>query len=657
MTLVTDSTNFEALLHENRVVLASAGFKARAIVRDDSVYAEAERDPEAFWESFARELEWSAPWSRVLDWKPPFARWFVDGTINASVNCLDRHVRTARRNKAALVWEGEPGDRRTLTYWDLFREVNRFASVLRGLGVTRGDRVAIYLPMVPELPVAMLACARIGAVHSVVFGGFSAASLRDRINDAAAKVLITADGGFRRGQTVPLKKMADEALEGTPGIEHVIVVKREGVDAPAAIKAGRDQWYHELMHPGVSPWCEPERMDAEDLLYILYTSGTTGKPKGIVHTTGGYLVGTYATAKWIFDLQEADVFWCTADIGWVTGHSYVVYGPLLNGATVVMYEGSPDWPDKDRFWDIIERHGVTVFYTAPTAIRSFMRWGTDWPDRHDMRTLRLLGSVGEPINPEAWMWYHEHIGGGRCPVVDTWWQTETGQILIAPLPAVTPMKPGSATRPFPGIAAEIVNSEGEPIAGPGGGYLVLTRPWPAMLRTIYGDAERYVQQYWSRWGESVYVTGDGARRDADGYFWLLGRVDDVLNVAGHRVGTMEVESALVDHPSVAEAAVVGKPHEIKGQAIAAFVTLKDGVQATPGLTDELKQHVVKVIGSIARPDEILFTADLPKTRSGKIMRRLLRDIAEGKALGDTTTLADPAAIARLKASYDDDSTA
>jgi acetyl-CoA synthetase len=652
---VNESSNFEALLHENRVVEASAEFKARAVVRDHSVYEIAERDPEAFWESFARELEWSAPWSRVLEWKPPFARWFVDGRINASVNCLDRHVRTARRNKAALIWEGEPGDRRTLTYWDLFREVNRFASVLRGLGVNRGDRVAIYLPMVPELPVAMLACARIGAVHSVVFGGFSAASLRDRINDAAARVLITADGGFRRGQTVPLKQMADEALENTPSIEHVVVVKRAGVDGPAAIKAGRDQWYHELMHPGVSPWCEPEEMDAEDLLYILYTSGTTGKPKGIVHTTGGYLVGTYATAKWIFDLQEQDVFWCTADIGWVTGHSYVVYGPLCNGATVVMYEGSPDWPDKDRFWDIIERHGVTVFYTAPTAIRSFMRWGTDWPARHDMKTLRLLGSVGEPINPEAWMWYYEHIGGGRCPVVDTWWQTETGQILIAPLPAITPMKPGSATRPFPGIAAGIVNGEGENVVGAGGGYLVLTRPWPAMLRTIYRDAERYVQQYWSRWGESVYVTGDGAKRDGDGYFWLLGRVDDVLNVAGHRVGTMEVESALVDHPSVAEAAVVGKPHEIKGQAIAAFVTVKDGVKATTELAHELKQHVVTVIGPIARPDEILFTADLPKTRSGKIMRRLLRDIAAGKALGDTTTLADPAAIARLKASYEEDS--
>ena len=654
--MMSESSDFDALLHENRIINAPAQFKARAVVADLSVYEQADRDPEGFWESFARELEWSAPWSCVLDWKPPFAKWFVGGKINASVNCVDRHVRTAHRNKAALIWEGEPGDQRTLTYWELFREINRFANVLRSLGVGRGDRVAIYLPMIPELPIAMLACARIGAVHSVVFGGFSAASLRDRINDAKAKILITADGGFRRGQTVPLKKMADEALEDTPSIQHVVVVKRHAVDAAATMKAGRDAWYHELMTPGISAWCEPEQMDAEDLLYILYTSGTTGKPKGIVHTTGGYLVGTYATTKWVFDLKDEDVFWCTADIGWVTGHSYVVYGPLSNGATVFMYEGSPDWPDKDRFWDIIARHGVTIFYTAPTAIRSFMRWGVEWPRRHDLRTLRLLGTVGEPINPEAWMWYYEHIGRGTCPIVDTWWQTETGQILIAPLPAVTPMKPGSATRPFPGIAAEIVNERGQKI-GVGGGYLVVTRPWPGMLRTIYGDPDRYVAQYWSRWGESVYVTGDGAKRDEDGYFWLLGRVDDVLNVAGHRVGTMEVESALVDHPKVAEAAVVGKPHEIKGQAIAAFVTVKDGVKATPELAQELKQHVVTKIGAIARPDEILFAPDLPKTRSGKIMRRLLRDIAEGKALGDTTTLADPAAVARLKASYEEESTA
>jgi acetyl-CoA synthetase len=657
---MTDSTNFEALLQEHRVIEASDEFKARATVGNASVYEQAERDPEAFWESFARELEWSAPWNRVLEWKPPFVKWFIGGKLNVSVNCLDRHVRTARKNKAALIWEGEPGDRRTLTYWELFREVNRFANVLKSLGVGRGDRVAIYLPMVPELPIAMLACTRIGAIHSVVFGGFSAASLRDRINDAKAKVLITADGGFRRGQTIPLKRMADEATEDTPSIQHVVVVKREareaqgGKDAVVTMKAGRDRWYHELMTPTVSAWCEPEAMDAEDMLYILYTSGTTGKPKGIVHTTGGYLVGAYATTKWVFDLKDDDVFWCTADIGWVTGHSYVVYGPLANAATVVMYEGSPDWPEKDRFWEMIARHGVTVFYTAPTAIRSFMRWGAEWPKRHDMRTLRLLGSVGEPINPEAWMWYYDHIGGRRCPVVDTWWQTETGQILITPLPAVTPMKPGSATRPFPGIAAEIVNERGESISV-GGGYLVLKRPWPGMLRTIYGDSERYVRQYWGRWGESVYVTGDGAKRDEDGYFWLLGRVDDVLNVAGHRVGTMEVESALVDHPSVAEAAVVGKPHEIKGQAIAAFVTVKDGITADSELASELKQHVVTVIGAIARPDEILFAPDLPKTRSGKIMRRLLRDIAEGKALGDTTTLADPAAVARLKVAYEEES--
>ncbi len=649
-----DASKFEALLEEHRVIEAPAAFKEHAVVADPSVYERAERDPEAFWESFARELEWAAPWTRVLEWNPPHAKWFTGGRLNVSVNCLDRHVRTARRNKAAIVWEGEPGDRRTLTYWELYREVNRFASALRALGVARGDRVAVYLPMIPELAVAMLACARIGAVHSVVFGGFSAASLRDRINDAKAKVLVTADGGFRRGQVVPLKRMADEALEDAPSIEHVVVVRRGASDAAATMKAGRDLWYDEIMARAAA-WTEPEAMEAEDLLFILYTSGTTGKPKGIVHTTGGYLVGVYATTKWIFDLKEEDVFWCSADIGWVTGHSYVVYGPLANGATVLMYEGSPDWPEKDRFWDLIERHGVTVFYTAPTAIRAFMRWGTSWPERHDLGTLRLLGSVGEPINPEAWMWYYEHIGGGRCPIVDTWWQTETGHIMIAPLPGVTPMKPGSATRPFPGIAAEIVNERGESIAGAGGGYLVLTRPWPGMLRTIYGDPDRYVRQYWDRWGRSVYVTGDGAKRDNDGYFWLLGRVDDVLNVAGHRVGTMEVESALVDHPKVAEAAVVGKPHEIKGQAIAAFVTLKDGTKPDAALAQELKQHVVRKIGPIARPDEILFAPDLPKTRSGKIMRRLLRDIAEGKALGDTTTLADPAAVARLKAAYEEES--
>jgi acetyl-CoA synthetase len=639
------------LLQEDRVFPPADAFRAQATVHDDGIYARADQDPEGFWAGFASELEWFTPWTRVLDWNPPHAKWFVGGTLNASVNCVDRHIRGPRRNKAAIIWEGEPGDRRTLTYFDLFREVGQFANVLKSLGVTRGDRVALYLPMVPELAIAMLACARIGAAHSVIFGGFSAESLRDRINDAQATLLVTADGGWRRGQVVPLKQMADEALKDTPSIRNVVIVQRlHGSPVPVHVKEGRDHWYHRLMQE--APYvCEPEKMDAEDMLYILYTSGTTGKPKGIVHTTGGYLVGTYATAKWVFDYKEEDVFWCTADIGWVTGHSYVVYGPLANGATVVMYEGAPDWPQRDRFWEIIERHGVSIFYTAPTAIRAFMRWGTEWPGRRDLSSLRLLGSVGEPINPEAWVWYHRYIGRERCPVVDTWWQTETGAIMITPLPGITTTKPGSATRPFPGIKAEIMNDRGDRLEGAVGGLLALTRPWPAMLRGIYGDPERYVTQYWSRWTPDVYFTGDGAKRDRDGYFWLLGRVDDVLNVAGHRIGTMEVESALVDHPKVAEAAVVGRPHEIKGQAVAAFVTLKEGTAGGELLIAELKDHVVKKIGAIARPDDILFAADLPKTRSGKIMRRLLRDIAEGKALGDTTTLADPAVVARLKEQY------
>jgi acetyl-CoA synthetase len=643
--------DIDALLSEDRVFPPSSAFREQANARDASVYERAERDPEAFWASFAEELEWSRRWDTVLEWNPPDAKWFVGGTLNASVNCLDRHVKTPRRNKAALIWEGEPGDSRVLTYWQLHREVNQFANGLKSLGVGRGDRVAIYMPMVPELVVALLACARIGAVHSVVFGGFSAESLRDRINDAQAKVLVTADGGYRRGSIIPLKRMADEALTATPTIEHVVVLKRGTHEIPISWVDGRDVWFHDVIQRA-GAWCEPEAMDAEDMLYILYTSGTTGKPKGIVHTTGGYLTGVYATTKWVFDLKEDDVFWCTADIGWVTGHSYVVYGPLANGATVVMYEGAPDWPEKDRFWDIIERLGVTIFYTAPTAIRAFMRSGPEWPKKHDMKTLRLIGSVGEPINPEAWIWYYVHIGGQRCPVVDTWWQTETGHIMISALPGVTTLKPGSATTPFPGIKAEIVNERGETVKV-GGGYLALTRPWPGMLRTIFNDPTRYVRQYWNRWGAGVYVTGDGAKRDRDGNFWLLGRVDDVLNVAGHRVGTMEVESALVDHPDVAEAAVVGKAHEIKGQAIAAFVTLKDGVDATPAMAALLKDHVTKKIGAIARPDDIFFTPDLPKTRSGKIMRRLLRDIAEGRALGDTTTLADPGAVQRVKAKYEE----
>jgi acetyl-CoA synthetase len=646
------SPEIEALLSEERVFPPADAFRAQANIADPAVYDRAAADPEAFWEGFARELEWIRPWNRVLEWTPPDAKWFIGGTLNASANCVDRHVRTARRNKAAIIWEGEPGDRRTLTYFDLYREVSQFANVLKSLGVTRGDRVALYLPLIPELAIAMLACARIGAVHSVVFGGFSAESLRDRINDSQCRLLVTADGGYRRGHVVPLKQVADEAVADTPSIESVIVVRRGEREIPVVMQEGRDRWYHELMRDA-SADCPPEAMDAEDMLYILYTSGTTGKPKGIVHTTGGYLVGTYATTKWVFDLKEDDVYWCTADIGWVTGHSYVVYGPLANGATVLMYEGAPDWPEKDRFWEIIERYGVTIFYTAPTAIRAFMRWGTDWPARRNLSSLRLLGSVGEPINPEAWIWYHVHIGGERCPVVDTWWQTETGAIAITPLPGLTETKPGSATRTFPGITAEILNDTGDAVSV-GGGLLALTKPWPSMLRGIYGDRDRFIKQYFSRWAGGIYFTGDGARRDEDGYFWLMGRVDDVINVAGHRLGTMEVESALVDHPKVAEAAVVGKTHEIKGQAIAAFVTVKEGVTISDALADELKQHVVQKIGAIARPEDIIFAADLPKTRSGKIMRRLLRDIAEGKALGDTTTLADPSVVARLRDQYGDE---
>jgi len=631
----------DTLLTEERRFPPSPAFAAQAVATQ-ALYDAAAQDPVAFWEAEARRLDWMVPWTKALTWKPPHARWFEGGKLNASANCLDRHLTGPRRNKAAIIWEGEPGDRRVYTYWALAREVGRAANALRRLGVKKGDRVAIYLPMIPEAAIAMLACARIGAPHSVVFGGFSAESLRDRIQDASATLLITADGGYRRGQVLPLKRIADEALAQCPTIRNVIVVRRrpggEGDEAFAEMTEGRDLWWHRLLDRE-SPDCPPEAMDAEDLLYILYTSGTTGKPKGIVHTTGGYLTHVSSTTRYVFDLKDEDVFWCTADVGWVTGHSYVVYGPLSIGATVLMYEGAPDWPERDRFWKLVARYGVTVLYTAPTAIRAFMKWGPEHPARHDLSTLRLLGSVGEPINPEAWMWYHEHIGKGRCPVVDTWWQTETGGIMITPLPGVVTTKPGSATIPFPGVSVELVDAAGTRMPK-GGGFLVLTAPWPGMLRTIYGDDARYRETYWSRF-PGRYFAGDGAKVDDDGYWWLLGRVDDVLNVAGHRIGTMEVESALVDHPSVAEAAVVGKTHDLKGQAIAAFVTVKEGVKASAELRDDLREHVTRKIGAIARPDDVLFAADLPKTRSGKIMRRLLKDIAEGRALGDTTTLADP----------------
>lgn len=650
-------SDIDVLLQEHRRFPPSPDFTDNARIKDWKSHEQAAADPEGYWAGRASELEWFKPWTRVLEWNPPRAKWFVGGKLNAAYNCLDRHVATARRNKAALIFEGEPGDRRTLTYWDLYVEVCKFANVLKSLGVGKGDRVGIYLPMIPEVVIAMLACARIGAIHSVVFGGFSPESLRDRMNDAQAKVVITADAGYRRGQIVPLKRNTDRALEEAPSVKHVVVVQRRpgatGDESFAEMRDGRDQWWHRLMSRA-SADCPAEEMDAEDVLYILYTSGTTGKPKGIVHTTGGYMAACAATTRDVFDLREEDVFWCTADVGWVTGHSYLVYGPLANGTTCVMYEGAPDWPDKDRFWQICARHGVTVFYTAPTAIRAFMKWGKEFPARHNLSRLRLLGSVGEPINPEAWIWYHENIGAARCPIVDTWWQTETGAIVISPLPGVTETKPGSATKPLPGFSVDLLDSNANSIPV-GGGLLAITKPWPSMLRTIWGDDQRYVDTYFSKWpGRSdLYFPGDGAKRDDDGYFWILGRVDDVLNVAGHRIGTMEVESALVEHHSVAEAAVVGKTHDLKGQAIAAFVTLRTGFQPSLELRDDLKAFVSDKIGAIARPDDILFAADLPKTRSGKIMRRLLRDIAEGRALGDTTTLADPNVVSALKEQYED----
>src|SRR5262245_24843721 len=642
----------EALLAEERAFEPTAALREQANISDPSVYERAQKDPEGFWAEAARSLDWFKPWDKVLDWNPPIAKWFSGGKINVSYNCLDRHVKTWRRNKAALIWEGEPGEERVLTYADLYREVNKFANVMKKLGVKKGDRVTIYMPMVPELPIALLACARIGAPHSVVFGGFSSESLRDRINDAQSKLVITADGSYRRGQIVPLKRNVDAAVRDCPCVENIVLLKRLGDAASIHVQEGRDHWWHRLMADAPA-YCEPEPMDAEDPLFILYTSGTTAKPKGILHTTGGYLVGASLTHKWVFDVKEEDVFWCTADIGWVTGHSYIVYGPLANGTTGVMYEGARDWADKDRWWSMIAKYGVNILYTAPTAIRAFMKWGQKYPKQHDLSSLRLLGSVGEPINPEAWMWYHEVIGQGKCPIVDTWWQTETGSILISPLPGLTTTKPGSATLPLPGINADVVDESGQSVPLGGGGYLVLKSPWPSMARTIYGDPERYVQTYWSRFGKNVYFAGDGCKRDTQGYFWLLGRVDDVMNVAGHRISTMEVESALVDHHEVAEAAVIGKKDDIKGEAIAAFVTLKEGTSGNIDKVTELKKHVSEKIGPIARPDAIFFTAELPKTRSGKIMRRLLRDIAEGRALGDTTTLADATIVEKLKSQYEE----
>ncbi|HSF07616.1 MAG TPA: acetate--CoA ligase [Methylomirabilota bacterium] len=636
----------QALLKEGRKFPPAREFVRRAVVKSAAVYKEAKANPVRFWEKQARELRWMKPWTKALEWKLPYAKWFVGGKLNVSDNCLDRHVEGPRRNKAAIIWEGEPGDSRVLTYRDLYREVNQFAAALKRHGVKKGDAVTIYMPMIPELPIAMLACARIGAPHSVVFGGFSPESLRDRINDCKSKIVITTDGGYRRGSQVPLKKNTDEALKGCPFVSTVIVYKRTGQEIDW--QRDRDVWWSDFVK-GADAYIKPEPMDAEDMLYLLYTSGSTGKPKGIVHTTGGYLTGISATHRMIFDLREEDVYWCTADIGWVTGHSYIVYGPLANGATGVMYEGTPDYPDKDRFWRIIEKYGVTILYTAPTAIRTFVRWGEEYPKRCNLTSLRLLGTVGEPINPEAWVWYWKVIGGGRCPIVDTWWQTETGQILISPLPGLTVCKPGSATFPFPGVDADVVNDKGESVDA---GYLVLKKPWPGMLRGIFGDPERFHKQYWSQ-VPGVYFTGDGAKRDKEGYVWLLGRIDDVMNISGHRVSTMEVESALVDHPAVAEAAVIGRTHEIKGQAIAAFVTIKAGRTTSEDLKKEIKEHVARKIGSLARPDDVIYAAELPKTRSGKIMRRLLRDVAEGRALGDTTTLADANVVAELKHKYED----
>jgi len=635
-------------LEENRVFEPAAAFKQNAGIQDESIYDEAAKDREAFWAKRAEDLDWFKKWDKVLDWNPPFAKWFIGGKLNASYNCLDRHIKSGKGSKTAIIWQGEKGDEKVLSYEDVYKAVNKLANAIKSLGVGKGDRVAIYMPMIPEAAYAMLACARIGAIHTVVFGGFSADSLKDRIEDAQVKLLITADGGYRRGKVIPLKETSDTAVTGCPSIEHLLVVKHVGQDV--MMQDGRDVWYHEAVERA-DDYCEPEAMGAEDILYILYTSGTTGKPKGIIHTTGGYMTSVTATTKWVFDLKDNDIFWCTADVGWVTGHSYIVYGPMSNAATQVMFEGTPDYPERDRFWKVVEKYKVTIFYTAPTAIRAFMKWGEQWPEGCDLSSLRLLGTVGEPINPEAWIWYHEVIGKEHCPIVDTWWQTETGSIMISPLPGVVATKPGSATKPLPGIDVAVLTEDGHPVEE-GGGYLSITSPWPSMLRGIWGDEQRFRDTYWSRW-DGVYFPGDGAKKDKDGYFWLLGRVDDVMLVAGHNIGTMEVESALVDHSSVAEAAVVGIADELKGQAIAAFVILKEGREPVDALADELINHVVGKIGAIARPKKIIFTAELPKTRSGKIMRRLLRDIAEGRALGDVTTLADTHVVENLKKKYED----
>jgi acetyl-CoA synthetase len=647
--MTSPGTNITSVLKETRLFPPSSEFAAKAHIGSMDAYQKlwdrAKDDPDGFWSEMAASLHWFRKWDTVLDWKPPHSKWCVGGQINACYNCVDRHVLAGRGNKAAIVWEGEPGDTKVLRYQDLYREVCKFANALKKLGVNAGDRVTIYMPMIPEAVIAMLACARIGATHSVVFGGFSSEAVADRNNDAQSKVIITADGGWRRGNIVPLKQNVDVALTKSPTVQKCIVVNR--CNTAVDMKAGRDVWYHELMNEA-SPVCEATALGSEHPLYVLYTSGSTGKPKGIQHSTAGYLLGASLTHKWVFDIREDDTYWCTADIGWVTGHSYIVYGPLANGSTVVMYEGAPDYPQKDRFWSIVEKYQVTIFYTAPTAIRAFMKWGDEWPKKRDLSSLRLLGTVGEPINPEAWIWYHETIGGKKCPIVDTWWQTETGAIMLTPLPGAIATKPGSATKPFPGIIAEVVDKQGNPVPAGEGGFLVIKRPWPSMLRTIFNDDERFKQQYWSQ-VPGCYFTADGARCDEDGYFWVMGRVDDVLNVSGHRLSTMEVESALVHHPKVAEAAVVGRPDEIKGEGIACFVTLKAGNTPSEELKKELRDHVVQQIGALARPDVITFTEGLPKTRSGKIMRRLLRDAAAGRdTKQDTTTLEDFSVLAKLR---------